>query len=136
MSTKSRAPKPAAVPAKAKRGRPKKVVDVVLLAKLAKIGCTNEEIATIAGVHRNTLANYCAILDKRAATSEKCRVVEFRQCFTQRGSGPQNAGFGREFCGHFRQREKRLQNSAKQRGPAAWLGDHPAAGNFFAPGPF
>lgn len=48
-------------------GRPKKQIDYDLVARLASIQCTQEEIANIVGVHRSTLLRddkFCDIYKK------------------------------------------------------------------------
>ena len=50
--------------AKRKVGRPKKIIDMVRVEKLASIGCTHDEIAAVLECSRNTLEHqdsFCAV---------------------------------------------------------------------------
>tara|TARA_R100001086_G_scaffold224730_1_gene142778 strand:+ start:3566 stop:3883 length:318 start_codon:yes stop_codon:yes gene_type:complete len=84
---------------KKKQGRPKKELDTEMIERLSSIFCTNEEIASIVGCHRETLANnYSTYIKKgRERGKSSLRRLQFQKA--QDGNTTMLIWLGKQYLG-------------------------------------
>lgn len=82
-----------------KRGRPKIELDVKMLEGLAKIGCTDEEMATLLGVSSDTLVRNYAESIKRGRAEMKMSLRRLQIKLAEEGNATMAIWLGKQNLG-------------------------------------
>ena len=69
-----------------KRGRPKLELDVKTIEALARIHCTNEEIAAVMGCSKDTIENNFSAIVKRGREEGKSSLRRYMWANAQKGN--------------------------------------------------
>ncbi len=92
--------------------RPKLVLDVGMIEKLASIHCTNEEIASIIGCHKDTLTDRYSDLLKKSRDKGKSSLRRHQWELAQKGNATMLIWLGKQLLG---QTDKTfVENSGEQ----------------------
>lgn len=89
--------------------RPVKVIDVELLKKLASIMCTNEEMAHILGVSKDTLERRYAAVIKEAKDTGKMTLRRWQWEACKKGNTALLIWMGKQHLGQSDKQEANVQ---------------------------
>lgn len=84
---------------KKKAGRPRKELDTEMIEKLSSIFCTNEEIASVVGCHRETLANNYSTHIKKGRDRGKSSLRRMQFQKAQDGNPTMLIWLGKQYLG-------------------------------------
>ena len=105
---------------KKKRGRPKKVIDMVQVEKLASIGCTHEEICAVIGCCKDTLyaQDVFSTVYKKGQDEGKMSLRHMQWQKAKAGHPGMLIWLGKQYLGQADKQEVKADHSITHKDPA------------------